>query len=278
MSNPDRGLMIRSFMSFGLRVLGLVVARRTGSTVLAELTIDHHSYPNVEAHLFTAGDAAGWCPTFSDAYDVVLRRESVSRISKPEKEWQTLLSRTEDLMELLTDYRNRIQRGDYPSVMWAHTNRGWHRREWNPAPHPVPEPKEFIHYVDESIRPHILKLNELGFGTMESCSGLKEEHPDRDPYWPYVMFDERTYPGIVPHLFTLADAAGWVATLAPHSFDVYLKVKRGDDLKKAWDRLVASAAAVSGFLATYRHRKMLELHETPDTIRSMDHLGLTRVD
>jgi hypothetical protein len=249
---------MRSFRSLGLRVRGLVLARRRNNAILAEATFDRHSYPNVEAHLFTAADVSGWTPSFSDTYDVVCRREVRSHEETLMQEWRVFLSKMETLTENLTDYRHRIEQGEYPTVIWAHTNRGWHRREWNASSHPVPRPEDFIGYVDVSIRPHILRLNDLGFGTMESCSGLKAEHPDREPYWPYVMFDERTYPGIAPHLFTLADIAGWIPTLAPHSFDVYVKVRKDADVRGSWDRLVTSAVALSDLLKQYRQRMVLQ--------------------
>lgn len=236
----------------------------------AEVTFDRLTYPNAEAHLFTAGDAALWTPCFSDSYDVVLRKELSLGEDGILAEWSRLLSRIAQLATHLADYRNRVRHGDYPSVIWAHTDRAWHRREWSIIPHPLPDPEDFIHYVDVSIRSHILTLNELGFGTMESCSGLKQEHTDRDPYWPYVMFDERSYPGIAPHLFTLADMASWVPTLAPHSFDVYLKVMKGDKVADAWDRLIASASTLYDFLASYRNHRVPESHAAQGNIQKLN--------
>lgn len=249
MSSSLRDGLMRSLSELGLSVKAVRTEHRR-----LYLVIDHLTYPNVEAHLFTAADAAGWKPEFLVTDDVRLTRSRGRSHDDLRRNWVSLIEALRKLSRYLQPFQERIRQGDLPSVIWSHAFRGWHRRSWEAPVHPIESPDRFIHYVDVSIRKHITKLNELGFGTMESCSGLLKDHPDREPYWPYVMFDERTYPGIAPHLFTLADIAGWIPTLAPHNFDIYVKVRRGDDIPEAWRRLVGSAVKLDDLLHEYRER------------------------
>ncbi len=198
------------------------------------IILSHESYPNFEAHLFTIADAAGWYPRLIKSGNLELRCPANS---SPDR----FLGATNELMRKLESYRSRVAAGDIPSFIWAHHETSWHRFVWNASIWTALIPDDFIGYVDLSIRPHILKLNELGFQTKESCSGLLEEHPDREPYYPYVMFDERAYPGITPHLFTLADLASWTSKYAPHNFDVYLKAPRGVKILDSFENLVRNA-------------------------------------
>jgi hypothetical protein len=235
------------------QALGLVVKDLGTEFGAPYLIIDHLTYPNVEAHLFTAADVAGWVPEILDTDNVKI---TCCRNAYPNQErdnWDSLLKSLQTILSLLKPFRDRVRKSGFSSVIWSHEFRGWHRSCWEGVIHPVQNPDRFIHYVDESIREHIVRLNELGFGTLESCSGLPEDHSDREPYWPYLMFDERTYPGIAPHLFTLANIAGWIPTMAPHNFDVYVKMRRGEDIRDAWRRLVRSAHVLGGMLKDYQN-------------------------
>ena len=139
-----------------------------------------------------------------------------------------------------------------PHIIWAHYDRQWYHQTRDAPYHGTCDTYEFLDVVDESIRQYVKKLNEFGFTTIESCSGLIEEHPDRDPYWPYVMLSDRVYPGITAHLFTLADMALWIPNYAPHRFDVYIKKRKNDSHRSAWERLVDSAEILNNLLCDHR--------------------------
>ena len=64
--------------------------------------------------------------------------------------------------------------------------------------------------VDQSIREHIRALNDLGLETYGCCSGLEEDHPDREAHEPYVGFTTDN-PRACHWLFTIADMARWKA-------------------------------------------------------------------
>ncbi len=208
--------------------------------------ISHDSYPNFEAHLFTIADAAGWRPRLLSSGDVELQNPFCTLNSEDSQ--VRFLEIVVEIEKSLNDCGSRISNGDFPSFVWAHHEFRWHRFVWDALKlGPLPS-AEYLDYVDPLIRPYILRLNELGFTTKESCSGLLEEHPDREPYWPYVMFDERAYPGISPHLFTLADMALWDTNYAPHYFDIYLKVQKKENTLASFGKLVSSAEILQGVL------------------------------
>ncbi|MFQ5884386.1 MAG: hypothetical protein ACE5IO_04725, partial [Thermoplasmata archaeon] len=75
--------------------------------------------------------------------------------------------------------------------------------------------------VDPSIHDIIAELNELGLTTSSSCSGLLEDHLDREPQEPYVLFIV-DYPGATHHLFTMAHMAGWRADYGPNGNGVQM--------------------------------------------------------
>jgi hypothetical protein len=224
------------------------------------VVIDHTSYPGVEAHLFTAAHAARWNVQFTDARDVLLsyptinfeREEEVSPFQATLDAWSCLTSILSTLMNCLKVYKEDISHGEFATVVWGHHATEWHREMWDCKIHDYIPPSEFIDYVDLSIRSHITELNNLGFATLESCSGLIIDHPDRAPYKPYVMFDERSYIGSTPHFFTLGDMAGWESMYAPHGFDVYIRVINEDDIEDAWFRLMSSARILGPLLSVYR--------------------------
>lgn len=238
-----------SLMKYDLMVLSW--KQDTADSFRSDISIQfsHESYPNFEAHLFAIADAAGWIPRLSSSGELEL-----SCTSSPEQTSHVidhLMYKTHEFMDQLSQFRKSLSEGIVPSFIWAHHEFRWHRFVWDSSIWDFSNFADFIGYVDESIRPHIQKLNELGFVTKESCSGMKPEHPDREPYWPYIMFDERAYPGIAPHLFTLADIASWDAKYAPHNFDVYLTVQPGDEILEAFDRIVSKATMMRLLLKGY---------------------------
>jgi len=211
---------------------------------------DRTSYPGFEAHLFTIADASLWTPELSSAENLILVGP-VNRISQYYS-WTRLLDVTDQIMKYLEFYRQELKHGIIPSTNWLFNETQWYRRNWDHPQHKTSPVDEFLPYVDASIKVHIKKLNELGFPTTQSCSGLAKDHADRDPYLPYVMFDERAYPRSSAHLFTLADIAGWIPSYGPHNFDIELRLLDSTDAEILWDKLVVSAHRLVKFLHDYR--------------------------
>ena len=215
------------------------------------IVFDHQSYPGVEAHVVTAAHCALWIPKLDDNGDVIVYYPPSSQNEEHLLAWSRLLGVLDILAGLLHTYRNRILVGRLPSVIWAHHEIEWYR-ELRRAPYHEPQNiSNFIDYVDPSIRDQITDLNNYGFDTVESCSGLPQDHPDRKPYRPYVMLDDRAYPNCIPHFFTLADIADWIPSYAPHNFDVYLRIQRHNTIREAWNRLVQSARNLHSLLKPY---------------------------
>jgi hypothetical protein len=245
------------------------------------IVLSHEVYPGVEAHLFTVADIALWLPTFDEQGNVVLyrpreldERETDSSLERARSDsWLRLLAAVEQVTMLLTPYKQSVDRGLIPETIWAHYQGQWHFGLRDAPDHEAPPVDMFIDYVDLSIKPLIRKLNELGFTTRESCSGLADEHPDREPYRPYVMFDERVYVDISAHLFTLADITQWIPGPGPHGFDVRIQQGVGEHIPKAWNRLLRGAEALAPLLESYRnlvsgtdslYRRMRERREPPE--------------
>jgi hypothetical protein len=245
------------------------------------VVLSHEVYPGIEAHLFTIADIALWLPAFDERGNVVLYRprdldenEKDPNLEKARSDsWLKLLAAVERVTKLLTPYKDFVDGGLIPETVWAHHQRQWHFGLRDAPDHEAPPVDMFIDYVDHSIRPLIRELNELGFATKESCSGLLDEHPDREPYRPYVMFDERVYVDVSAHLFTLADITQWIPGPGPHGFDVRIQQSVGEDIPKAWSRLRRAARAFAPLLGQYRnlvgdknsqYRRLREVREAPD--------------
>lgn len=247
------------------------------------IVLGHDVYPGVEAHLFTIADSALWLPGFIQSGDVVIYRpreldegSSGSALKGVKSDaWRRLLAAFAQFADLLTSYTVWVNQGSIPKTVWAHHEAQWHLG-LRDAPDHEPEPVDaFIDYVDESIRSYIRDINELGFATKESCSGILDDHPDREPYRPYVMFDDRVYIDVSAHLFTLADIARWLPSDGPHGFDVMIQQSIGDDIPAAWNRLVTATRTLSPMLKRYRNlikekdtlfRRMRERREAPESI------------
>lgn len=224
------------------------------------LVLNHDIYPGVEAHLFTIADSAFWIPALTPTADVLLFRprslneaKSASHIERAGYQaWEKLLTAFKRMSTLLAPYREKLDEGYIPTGVWAHYDSEWYRKI-REAPEPEPRPvSEFIQHIDASIRTHIRTLNENGFSTIESCSGLPSDHLDRVPYRPYVMFSERAYVGVCAHLYTLADIAGWNPCCAPHGFDIVIRQRIGDEVEDAWNRLAIATRALSRLVGDYR--------------------------
>ncbi|MFX0046263.1 MAG: hypothetical protein ACFE8Z_10480 [Candidatus Hermodarchaeota archaeon] len=245
------------------------------------LVFSHEVYPGVEAHLFTIADVSLWLPAFDAQGDVVLYRpreldegRGDSDVEEARSDsWMRLLAAIERVTELLTPYRKSVNRSPIPETVWAHHQRQWHFGLRDAPDHEAPPVDMFIDYVDSSIRPLIRNLNELGFTTKESCSGLPSEHPDREPYRPYVMFDDRVYLDVSAHLFTLADITEWIPGPGPHGFDVKIQQNVGEDIPEAWGRFLRGARVLAPLLDQYRnlvserdglYRKLRERRELPE--------------
>lgn len=239
------------FAEHHLEVVSLDIEEERTKSKLG-VVFSHLSYPNVEAHLFTAADAARWIPRLDSSGDIEITYPLRSMRCSRESALGELRESINILMNRLRLFKEDLSKGDIPDTIWAHQEPKWHRALWSPPRYSSRPVEEFISYVDPSIRQYISQLNELGFGTIESCSGLLEDHLDREPYWSYVMFDERAYPGAAPHLFTLNDIAGWDVSYAPHNFDIYLRVRKGEDILESWKSLVESATFLESFIRNYR--------------------------
>ncbi|RDE12836.1 MAG: hypothetical protein C4K48_09520 [Candidatus Thorarchaeota archaeon] len=252
--------LARVFRNYDLAVKELHVGFGAASPEKPSVVIDHTSYPGVEAHLFTIADAALWNAQFTSDRDVLLSQSVIDLEAKDQAEptdasiqaWSRLTSVLSSIMDCMKFHKESIARGQYGTVIWGQHATEWHRELWESRIHELVPPSEFIDYVDTSIRPHITELNDLGFTTVESCSGMLIDHPDREPYRPYVMFDERSYRGATPHFFALGDMAGWETMYAPHGFDVYIRVFTSDDTEDAWARLVRNARILGPLLAAHR--------------------------
>lgn len=263
------------FRSNGLTIKELCTGMGDDVLQMPAITVDHTSYPGVEAHLFTIADAAEWKAQFTNERDVLLSHPIIDVETEGQKglnegraqAWIRLTSVLSSIMESMKLYKQNITHGEFATVIWGHHATEWHREMWESRAHEFVHPADFIEYVDSSIRTQITELNNLGFATVESCSGLLIDHPDREPYKPYVMFDERSYHGSAPHFFTLGDMAGWESMYAPHGFDVYIRVFSRDDIETAWSRLMDRARILSPLLSKYRTSRVRTISSHPSCDR-----------
>ena len=233
-------------------------AANNDPTDIPYLVIDHETYFGMEAHLFTAADIALWIPELLPSGDVVIYlpiRDADSE-NKPTLEQRRMLS-WETLMHALDWVMHKVMNGrakhGEPSESWAHCEReedGYYEISEN-SPTPI---DTILRRVDSYITEVILELNRNGFVTIESCSGLKEDHEGERPFNAYVCFDDEYYLDVSAHLFTLAEAAGWDPTFGAHGFDVLFHcIAEGEKaIMKAWDRLEEMAAEFGGSLEDYR--------------------------
>lgn len=282
----DKNHVLEAFRMAGHRVLTVHLGMKSSIDDSPFIVLSREVYPGVEAHLFTIADISLWLPAFDEKGDVMLYRprnldesEMDSSLERTESEsWLRLLAALERVAELLTPYKQSIEGGLIPETIWAHYQGQWHFGLRDAPDHEAPPVDMFIDYVDLSIRPHVQELNELGFTTKESCSGLLDEHPGREPYWPYVMFDERVYVDVSAHLYTLADITQWIPGPGPHGFDVRIQQAANEDNPKAWSRLLGGARALSPLLEEYRtlvgekdvlYRRLRELRDVPEHIKSL---------
>ncbi|MFX1560887.1 MAG: hypothetical protein ACFFBL_09905 [Promethearchaeota archaeon] len=214
------------------------------------IEFDRTSYPGFEAHLFTIADASLWKPELNSQAGVVLRgpKNQLDIYNS----WMNLHAVTEEMMMSLEQYRQGLKHGIIPSTHWVYHEIRWYRQNWEGPSHELKPVDEFLHTIDESIKTHIKELNDLGFPTTESCSGLAKDHADREAYLPYVMFDERAYPHSSAHLFTLADITGWIPSYGPHNFDIEFRLTGPDDAERFWNNLVSNARRLAELLKDYR--------------------------
>lgn len=216
-----------------------------------ELEFARTSYPGFEAHLYTIADAALWIPELDSSNDALVLKGSRNRVN-PYDSWMRLLDVTNRIMKYLEFYRQEVKHGIIPSTNWLFNEYQWYRKNWDHPQHKTLTVDEFLPSVDESIRVHIRVLNDLGFSTTQSCSGMEKDHRDREPYLPYVMFDERAYQRSSAHLFTLADISGWIPSYGPHNFDIEFRLLDSTDAEAHWDKLVESARTLVRLLQDYR--------------------------
>ncbi len=236
----------------GFDILAVATGLIEESAEQPMIIFDHRSYPGVEAHVVTAANSALWIPKLDDNGDVIVSYPSSTDNEEYLLAWERLFGVLGKLTGLLHTYRTRVLAGRFPSIIWAHHEIEWYRELRRAPYHEKQNTSNFIDYVDPSIRDHITALNDYGFDTIESCSGLLQDHPDRTPYRPYVMLDERAYPSCIPHFFTLADIADWIPSYAPHNFDVYIRIQRHHPIVESWNRLIRLARILDSILKPYR--------------------------
>ena len=250
MSSNEIESKIKTFAKYDLVVKNFSLSLSDSIEVQPFLEFDRTSYPGFEAHIFTIADASLWMPELTPADDVALlgpRNQSGSSDS-----WMKLLNITQEIMESLARYRQGLKHGIIPSSHWMYHELKWYRKNWEGSFLKLKPVDDFLYSVDESIRSHIKELNELGFSTTQSCSGLVKEHTDREPYLPYVMFDERAYPRSSAHLFTLADITGWIPSYGPHNFDIEFRLPSPEGAERFWNSLIVSARKLAKLLSDYR--------------------------
>ena len=214
------------------------------------LEFNRSSYPGFEAHLFTIADASLWKPELNSEADVVLIGPENGQDSH--ESWMKLLSVAQEVMKSLEQYRQGLTHGIIPSTHWIYHEIRWYRKNWEGQLHEPKPVEEFLYSIDESIKSHIRELNDLGFSTTQSCSGLAKDHADREPYLPYVMFDERVFPRSSAHLFTLADITSWIPSYGPHNFDIEFRLPDPEGSESFWDNLVMVARRLAELLHEYR--------------------------
>ena len=250
MTSDEVERSIKGFSKYDLIINSHSLALDERQDNTPNLEINRSSYPGFEAHLFTIADASQWKPEMNSAANVVLIGSEDSHDSY--ESWMKLLSVTQEVMTSLEKYRQGLKHGIIPSTHWTYHEDRWYRKNWEGHPHELITAEDFLYSVDESIRSHIKELNELGFSTTQSCSGLEKDHADREPYLPYVMFDERMFPRSSAHLFTLADITGWIPSYGPHNFDIEFRLPGPEGSERFWDNLVKSARRLAELLQEYR--------------------------
>jgi len=250
MTSAEVERSIKALSVFDLEVNRFSLALDETQEDIPVLEINRNSYPGCEAHLFTIADASQWKPELNSEVDVVLIGPENNQ--DPRESWMKLFSVAQEVMESLEQYRQGLKHGIIPSTHWIYHETRWYRKNWEGLPHePIPT-EDFLYSVDASIRSHIKELNELGFPTTQSCSGLAIDHTDREPYLPYVMFDERMFPRSSAHLFTLADITGWIPCYGPHNFDIEFRLPGPEGSERFWDNLVMAARRLAELLHEYR--------------------------
>ena len=243
----ERSIKALSKYNLVLNRFSLAIDERQDN--LPFITFNRSSYPGFEAHLFTIADASQWTPEFNSDSCVVLEGQ---KNTDSYESWKKLLTVAQEILESLETYRQGLKHGIIPSTHWAYHETRWYRENWESQIHELRPSEDFLYSVDESIKHHIKTLNDLGFPTTQSCSGLAKDHPDREPYVPYVMFDERMFPRSSAHLFTLADITGWIPAYGPHNFDIEFRLPSPEDSEMFWESLVKSAKRLAELLHEYR--------------------------
>ena len=228
------------------------------TTDIPYLVLDSGVYFGVEAHLFTAADMALWIPELLPSGDIVIyfpirHLDADSKMTLTQRRmlaWDSLMHAFDWVMHKVRS--GRAEHGG-PSESWAHYEREEDGYFEIPENRPLPIDK-ILRRVDTYLTEAILELNRNGFATIESCSGLKQDHEGKSPFNTYVCFDDEYYHDVSAHLFTLADAAGWDPTFGAHGFDVMFHCKDDGEnaIMKAWDRLEEMATEFGEYLESYR--------------------------
>ena len=221
------------------------------------VVIDVSDMFGFEAHLFTAADMALWVPELLPSGNVVIyypnrhRPECSCTLAKVRLDLWDRLARFIDWVI----HKVRTGRAEYglPSTSWAHSER--EEDGYYEVPEDTPQYIEkILRRVDDYLPDVMLELNKNGFVTVESCSGLDEDHDDRTPFPPFVCFSDEYYLDVSAHLFTLAEASGWDPSFGAHGFHVFFHPhgETEEEIKQAWDRLAEKAMEFGAYLEEYR--------------------------
>ena len=96
--------------------------------------------------------------------------------------------------------------------------------------------------IDPFIRNIIIELNKLGLETWGSCSGLVDDHSDKELSSPYVNFFTEN-PEQIQTIFRIADEAGWHSDYGVNGDGAYVQLdgRSEKEIKESWGKLIETA-------------------------------------
>jgi len=210
-----------------------------------------------EVHLFTAADMALWVPELLPSGNVVIYYPNRHQPECSCTLAQIRLNLWDRLARFIDWVIHKVRTGrtEYglPSTSWAHSER--EEDGYYEIPEDTPQYIEkILRRVDDYLPDVMLELNKNGFVTIESCSGLEEDHDDRTPSSAFVCFSDEYYLDVSAHLFTLAEASGWDPDFGAHGFHVFFHPhgETQEEIKQAWERLADMVGDFGEYLEDYR--------------------------
>ncbi len=100
MKRTNESTIKRLFSEHLLKVVSLDIEGQ-GAKSESGIVVSHLSYPNVEAHLFTAANAAGWIPKLTSAGDIEVSHSSLNKRDEGKSAWDKLMNSIQVLMNRL---------------------------------------------------------------------------------------------------------------------------------------------------------------------------------